>query len=415
MNTLQLVLTPVGTLVFREGRAFDPGDLTDAYGTLHPTPFTLSGAVRGALLATCERQHWSGAKCEGSGCRAQAARCAVERLVGTAAAPGLREESAARNGAIGVLGPYVLVDGAPVFPVPSHVVAKADALDRAVANPAVPLTTNILAPTGAELGTIDGFNPRALAPRTRIDGDFTRVPGWISREALQAILRGGNPQLRRRQGNDSDRNWWLSGELVVPERRAGIGIDDDSGLATSGELFFSDHARLARTTSFGGELRAAEDLAPLAERLQRFRALPLGGDGLPALLDVQLAASWAVEEPSDAEVEAAEGLCLILLQPAWFGEQLWCPSIPHGSLVGATCDRSVRIGGYAWGADGIDQRANRSFVPAGSVFFFGVAPEHRQAAIRACHEQCISLTPLDGYETWSLSDHGFGHAVVGLW
>jgi len=396
-------LDPLDTYFVRDGRGFEAGSDTDAASLPVPTPFTLNGMVRGALLGSDACRRWRFYTSECSGC---------DRLHGCAVRPAVGSRLGVAGGLAGTLsvsGPWFVVNEQVLLPAPLDMIVEEDALSGAMSGDETrALDTHVLAPAEGDARASLPTGMRMLQPSVELRG-FHPVPGWISWPVFADYAKGLRPKLRRLE------NWWTAADLLVVEPRVGLAMDNKTGRALDAHLYFAQHRRLQSGVRLALEIDITGDASKL---LDGIRVVPLGGEMRAATFGVQeFAAPWEATVDLDTAETAAPAptrVKWVLLQPAWFAAG-WHPVISKGwKLVAARLERTERIGG--WNAALGDPRPLLSFVPAGAVYYLERVPDVAdEDAERAYVAASRADTPSMTAEPVAFSDMGFGFSLPATW
>lgn len=264
-------------------------------------------------------------------------------------------------------GPYVLLNGERLYPMPANVLFSTD-----------DSTATLLAP---DTGTLCDLGLVCLPrPSRSIPGARTLPDAWLTADGMTRVLAGEPPR-----ATDVVREE----QIVVREYRMGIGRVRGTRLASDGRLFQTEHLRLRE----GVEIALTMD-GVTAETVPRVGSVDLGGEGRMAHFAVSDAPhSWreCVSPPFTKEHDQFQ---LVFLTPTAFGGT-WTDSrrfdrlqddnglsFWRTRLFGKKQDEStgiaVRIycgvnysyqyeGGWNLG-DGAN-RVTRGLLPAGSVWY----------------------------------------------
>ena len=373
-----LVLHPLDTLFFRDGRPYnqdDPGQ-AEAASLFPPHPPTVVGAVR----AACARAlGWPGQSWEtaalGDGVNWQAGDEALGPL---------------RFG-----GPYLLRDGEPLFPAPLNLVAGED-------DQGADLIT-YLAPSGRALDTDIGA-VRSPAPMRPGKGFKTLDGSWLGARAMALALNG--EELSADQAVHRSHLWQA-------ERRIGIQRDTASRTTAERALYAAAHIRLAQDVALAVEVAGLPDVS-LGGSLA-----PLGGEGRSVWIEQ---GDKKIELPQAPDLapdkDGALRYTVVLVTPADLGDKWPGPGDkwpkPNDSLAGpagealpgrivsACTGRAVMAGG--WDGAARAPLPLRPLVPAGSIWFLEARAEDAQAA-RSWHGRAVGRS----------TGWGFGRVLIGRW
>lgn len=398
-----LVLHPLDTLFFRDGRPYnqdDPGQV-EAASLFPPYPPTVVGAVRAAAARALG---WPDSAWD-------------------TAALGDGVDWQAGDDALGPLrfgGPYLLRQGEPLYPAPLNLAAGKEEGGAEF--------VTYLAPSGVALDT--DIHAARLPTPIRPGQGFKILEGlWISRTAMTQVLSGKSlgpeweiaPEVLRRPHKFSElsaRPNWIAPQRWLWEAESRVGVERDTktrttrrfesqeGERTKGALYSAAHVRLARNVALAVEIETLPDIA-LAGSLA-----PLGGEGRSV---------WIEQRDKKIELPHAPDLApdkddvlrytVVLVTPADLGDKWPGPddslagstgeALP-GRVVSACMGRAIMAGGW----DGVARAPLplRPLVPAGSVWFLEARAEEAEAA-RSWHGRAIGRS----------TGWGFGRVLIGRW
>jgi CRISPR-associated protein Cmr3 len=307
---MKLALAPIDTWFFRDGTPFDMGasPQSGVVGVFPPNPPTVAGAIRAALAL---QNGWDG-------------RARWSREIGAVLGDGPEN-----LGRLQLTGPFVLHGGAPVFPMPRHILGRFGDESRWLpASMLQPGTATALSDLGASVrlpelapGVED---PASLAPAAR---------HWITLVGLQRILQGGLPG-----GDDILRE----DDLWAGEPRVGIARESTSRTVADGALYSTRHVRLRTSVSIGVEV----DGVPATWKSPAGSVLPFGGESRLAACE-----AWETKATVKLDIPIGESgtVVLVALTPlllerdAVRGRSILIRGV---RIVSACADRSLRIGGW---------------------------------------------------------------------
>ncbi|MGH3842086.1 MAG: type III-B CRISPR module-associated Cmr3 family protein [Pseudonocardiaceae bacterium] len=301
MSTTWLAVTPLDTIMVRDGRPFDAGAASSAK-SVPPAPNTLGGVVRAAL---------------------------------------------GRDVTHHIVGPVVDTKQGPMFPAPQDVVRDGRLVRRLAVRPRHP---------GA-VSDLDGGEGRKLSHHLVGKGD--PVPDWISLPGLTGWLSGamaGGQEIRQPPLRP-DPGW-------VPETRLGLARHWDgplAGTAAPGLLYGMTQLRPREGTRFlvgcvdDEPVRIFQDLVALGGRGRLAEVTPAPGDVLPAApedfpggrLAVYLATPALLEDrwwcPPQAQLSAVavsgpQPLASASPRGDFFGSRLLAWAVPAGTVFYLTFD-----------------------------------------------------------------------------
>jgi CRISPR-associated protein Cmr3 len=331
LATVTLTLEPLDVLFFGDGRPFEPA--VRATGR-QPTPRTLTGAVRTWLL-----RH--------AGADLPALAQALRDDVAFADAAAAQGPDVERIGRIGLRGPFFVLDGERLTPMPATV-------QRSVEDPPRLFRQDPL------LERLPGWTPPAplapdLAPLwTRARSRAKRCGGFLRPQGLRRFLSGDVPR---------DGDVVRTDALFGQEERIGIGLDPALRTAAEGLIYQVQMLRLRPGVSLAVDL--VGDPADLAACPEREDVLPLGGEGRHAVVRRAATGRPACERsaPSDAD-----GTLVLLSTPGLFDG--WKP--PNLEPIAAAVPGSLPVSGWDLARRG--PKPTRFAVPAGSVYFVESSP-----------------------------------------
>jgi CRISPR-associated protein Cmr3 len=336
MEWLGLILRPLDTLFFRDGRPF--AESTRAVSGL-PNPQTLAGALRTALLtASGFNLQQFAAKMRGGMTLRQALEGAPKRIV------------SAR-----FRGPWLALDAnvdhglspTPLLPTPHSLLRgdgekwyRADPLQRQLPGWAPP--SNDMVPLWFK-----------GSPDAKYPGGFLLPAG------VKKVLAGGIPT------ND---DWRSPEKLYGFDSRTCISVDPDTLTAKDGFIYSTTMLTLEPGVCFYAEIRpgpepdAPEDLRSLLPK-----TVPFGGEGRAVTPLPAEAFDW-----SDIQVTNGPRSSWLLVTPGVFGESgsgaFWKPDrIRDGKLKAAASGNPVAFSGWDIARGG--PKPTRFAVPAGSIYF----------------------------------------------
>ncbi|MCX8207739.1 MAG: type III-B CRISPR module-associated protein Cmr3 [Methanothrix sp.] len=354
-----LILTPIDSWFFRDGRPFHKGEATsDVGGLFPPSAFTVVGAIR-AHLARSMGWHegsWSDEIC---------------RVLG----------DGYDLGGLRFRGPMLCRESdrglEMLFPAPLNLFGKKS--DR-------------------------GYEMRLLRPGAEIECDLGRVrlpaaenidgmkpiSGYITGGQLKQVLRGEVPDGRVIPAD----------ELWSSEYAVGLARESETRTAKEAHLYSINRVRLERGVHL---LMGVEGIDDLLRELAG-AVMPLGGEGRMASVDI----ASPVDDISGfrPELRAASGrirFTLVHITPAflgrWPGPGEGIPGAP-GRVVSACIERARRIGGW----DSVSRRPVelKPFIPPGSVWFC----EADEGELN----DIMSMSRVGDY-----TEFGFGEVAVGVW
>jgi CRISPR-associated protein Cmr3 len=306
---MKLAFTPIDTWFFRDGTPFDKdaSPQSGVRGVFPPNPPTVAGVIRAALAC---QNGWDG--------HARWSRD-IENVLG---------DGPEDLGRLKINGPFVLHGGAPVFPVPRHVLGRFDDEDRW-------LPVSMLRPGAAAV--LSDLGPAIRLPEVapEVTEPASLVPAgrhWVTLAGLQQILRGTLP------GND---DILRENDLWVGEPRVGIAREGNSRTVAEGALYSTRHVRLRPSVSIGVEV----DGVPSDWKSPIGSVLPFGGESRLAACEQWNSTSVKFDSPV-GELGTA---VLVVVTPLLLERDVvrgQAAIIPGVRIVSACMDRPLRIGGW---------------------------------------------------------------------
>jgi CRISPR-associated protein Cmr3 len=373
-----LVLHPLDTLFFRDGRPYnqdDPGQV-EAASVFPPHPPTVVGAVRAALARA---MGWPGKTWDK-----------------TTLGDGVDWQKGDRAlGPLRFTGPYVLRNGEPLFPAPLSLV-RAKASDGGE-------ILDFLSP-GDLLACDLGEARLPVAPKNA-EGWKTLEGKWLTLAGMEQALAGNAPS----QIVDTD-------AIYSAEPR--VGVQRDASTRTTKRFEAQGGEPVKGALYAAAHVRPAQDVA-LAVEVEGFPAVslggalaPLGGEGRAVWIQqrtekIDLPKPPALEPGKDGVLRYT----VTLITPADLGDAWPQPgdrlmgssgeALP-GRVVSACTGRAIAVGGWDSAARG--PLPLRPLVPAGSVWFLEAGADAAQAAAQ------WSGRAIGGANGW-----GFGRVLIGRW
>jgi CRISPR-associated protein Cmr3 len=380
MTIKWVFIEPVDVWLFRDGRPFSAGEGHAARSIFPPTPHTVQGALRSAVLGH-ESVPW------------QAYYAALtdqaQRLRGRIGGPSGKTNGtvvAAELGCFAMAGPFVALKEKgqfmPYFRLPSDVLAVKDTKDLV-----------LLAPTEGLPFDADWPDP-SLEPLWADCDQELESPeelDWVKAEGFDAYLQGDVSKLKG-----------VPAEGVrVSEFRYGHQMDGDTRRPKEGMLYQAEFIRPQPTV---GLLARVSDAATPPDEAG---TLALGGEAKAARYRI-LGDKDVVPYPKPAQPDRR--LKVVLLTPAYFSDG-WRPAGGDWSalfaqkvkLCSVALNRPAHIGG--WDVARRRSKPMRYLVPAGSVYFF-----EAEAPIQP--PTYLTETPNGELDFAKL---GFGQIACGTW
>jgi CRISPR-associated protein Cmr3 len=368
MNPQYFYLRPQDAWFFRDGRPYNHGESNqaDVRSVFPPPARTVTGALRAALASA---NGWDG--------KVRGWPQAVTDSFGN---------GANNLGRLQFTGPFLVLDGEPLWPVPRHL------LGRSHAGVWKPLA--LLRPDDSETETDRGRCrlPRAvLSSDDKPDGLKLAENAWIAAAGLTDLLAGKLP--KPETVHRPDMLWRF-------ESRVGLQRDASSLNVGEGDLYSPGYVRLGRNVALGvglagvpADLKGLPSLFPLGGESRLAQAEPWSGDPLPAA-------------PPANSFKAANGgtICftVLLLTPGHFEDP--APLLaPGAKTVSACVGKPHSIGG--WDSLKNEPLPLEPFHPAGSVWFCEAPAAEFPNVLARHHGQWLG----------DYTAHGFGQIVIGLW
>jgi CRISPR-associated protein Cmr3 len=369
-----LRIEPLDTLFFRDGRPFEAANRVT--GGL-PTPQTLAGALRTALLARTGFRFDAFAQQRKRQPNVEAALTACK------ADPGVIDAH--------FRGPFLaLADDSdrvePLLPMPSVLTrARGDGGLWSRARPAA---------------SVPGWqDPDGLLPLTReVEPDPKADNELLTLSGLTAFLGGGDPAAGQTV---------RPGALYDHDNRIGIAVDAHTLTSAEGQLYAI--RLLALNPKKYGEWRIClyAEVAPGAEGTADYRRLldespvPFGGEGKYVRVKTVEAANWP--KPDGSRSRSLWYLATPTFLPFRGGDEVTpprpLPAVPE--LKAAASGAGVAVSGWDVAANG--PRPTRFAVPAGAVYFVE-GPGSEDAFLDH-----------DANEWRNLRREGWGFALQGKW
>jgi CRISPR-associated protein Cmr3 len=376
-----LVLRPLDTLFFRDGRPYnqdDPGQ-AEAASVFPPHPPTVVGAVRAALARAMgwPGRTWDKTKL-GDG---------VDWRKG--------------DGALGPLrftGPYVLRNDEPLFPAPLSLVRAKNRNGGDI--------LEVLSP--GDLLACDLGETRLPAAPKNAEGWKTLEGKWLTLAGMEQALAGKAPS----QIVDADAIYGAEPRVGVQRdasTRTTKRFEAEGGEPARGALYAAAHVRPAKDVALAVEVDGLPDLSAAGA------LAPLGGEGRSVWIEQR---DQKIKLPKAPELKPGKDGVLrytvTLITPADLGEpgEDWPrpgdrlfgsagEPLP-GTIVSACLGRAIAIGGWDTGARG--PLPLRPLVRAGGVFFLEAKGDEAQAVAS------WRVGAVGRAAGW-----GFGRMLIGRW
>lgn len=394
---------PLDTLFFRDGLSIDAGEGGYLESVFPPHPQTMQGVVRSAvILSHCKDPNLFGlGKCDTCG---EEKKCPLPETIGSPFVKELckrQEEKDGKYGKLDIYGPYLYKNGNRYFPAPLDLMREKEG-DRRFFS-LIPVKS-----VSCDLGIV-----RLPAKPEKSDfKPFEAAGGWIREDALKRYLEECTIPVKGELLAEKEFYW--------KEPKVGIARNYNTHKVETGMLYSIVPLRLEKDVKIGLRVGGiSKELEP-----EGF-ATKIGGEGRTCRLEI------SKNEYSNSygtlNLKNIKKVKLVLLQPADF-DGSWLPFASgfqekqddrktcwEGTingingvtfrLVSACIGRQQKIGGYDLTKDTKKESAvkpMRSYVPAGSVYFFEV--------ISSVHSE-ISIEGKLGKNT----EIGLGHYLLGRW
>jgi CRISPR-associated protein Cmr3 len=382
-------LTPQDAWFFRDGRPYNHGESNqaDVESVFPPPARTITGALRAALARA---NGWDGK------------RGTWPQEVTTAFGDGPNN-----LGQLQFIGPFLIKDNQPLWPLPRHLLGKAESgkctsatlgvddvsgrnlVGKAESRKWAPKT--FLRPTEQPTETDQGSLRLPEIPHSVTDRDGLKPAesAWITRAGLEAILKGGLPAADTLA---------KPSELWRLEARIGLRRDPATLTVGEGDLYSPVYVRLCKGVSLGVGfsglpfgMSSLPKLFPLGGESRLAQCEPWPGNPLPS-------APEANAFPADARGQVR--FIILLLTPGRLDPDK--PPLDGAELVSACVGKPLFFGG--WDSLKHEPLPLEPFLPAGSVWFCQAAAERLPEILRH-HGRWL------GRHT----AHGFGQIAIGLW
>lgn len=363
MTDLQIRFTPVDTLFFRDGSPFNREELQSNVNTIFPpSPTTLAGAIRAAWARA---MGW-----DGDGRGGNWAKCCKDKL----GAGFLLPETISFN------GPYLFLNGNPVFPVTAHILGKP---------PNDPQTEKpsdlVFVLPGREMVTDLGavLLPVKPAEASTIGRKALVSEWWVTVSGLHQILRGNLP--------DTDTLIHQSALWVVENRMGNY--REEVRVTGLMALYAPQHIRLQP----GVELVMFSTGLPDIEITKiTSNPVPTGGEARSCWLAIE---EGGIEKYLHTETNISNGKStLVTLTPAQIEASPGSILIEGSTPVSCCNQRPIMLGGW-------DCEKPRQLVPClrpGSVLFMDT-------------KNIRTAGKIITYGKEEINKWGFGRFVTGTW
>lgn len=327
------IVDPIDTLFFRDSQPFNQGEGGNsvAASLFPPLPTTIVGAIRAALA----RGHgWPGGPWTPD----------IVRVLD------IGDDN--KPGPLKFAGPFVWLSGAPVFPMPLHVLGKRG--EKGWSD----LTR--LRPDKSYSCDPDAISSARLPiPEKNIDGLKNIDDVWVTKEGFDAILKGGVPKPEHLI--EADQMWHA-------EPRTGIARDWETRTAKEGMLYTTRHVRLARNVKLAMQVEGVPvGWVPKNPTVTGGESRMTSIEDDEAISDVALPNAPTLHPGSDGLLRYTA----TLITPAYLDKAALTPggSLDQlsGTIVSACIAKPIRIGG--WDTEANSPLPLRSLFPAGCTWF----------------------------------------------
>lgn len=384
-----LILHPLDTLFFRDGRPYnqdDPGQV-EAASLFPPHPPTVVGAVRAALARALG---WSDGPWNDG----------LKKSLGDGVD---WQQGDGQLGRLSFAGPHVLKDNKPLFPAPLCLVKGKSSQGDDIISQLVPGQE-----VECDLGDLKTVRLPAVPNRTDVESWKVLERTWLTVDGMERVLNGEAPE---------ESHIFKADQIWQAESRVGIQRHEETrttkrfasqeeGEPAKGALYAAAHARPAQDVTLAVEVEGLPDVC-----LSKNSA-PLGGEGRSVWID-QTAAKLHLPEAPDLHPDKDGVLryTVVLVTPADLGDKWPGPgdslegtggnALP-GYVVSACTGRAIAVGGW----DSMARRPLplRPLIPAGSVWFLEAKASEAQA-VKLWHDLAIGRA----------TDWGFGRVLIGRW
>lgn len=397
MSTAQHFIEPLDVLIMRGNKLFgDPGSYSESL--IPPWPSAASGAIRSAMLANRGHDFRAFGKSE----------ITSDKELGTPDNPGtftLTRFQLARRDQHGKVE--------AIYPMPADLVVGKAVEDKQAAGKSDEdkLVINQLRPASLTNSTIESSNHTAYLPILPENQRSKPERGrWLNAEGWAKYIEGGTL--------DPEKHTIGTSELWTLETRIGVGLDDITRSAKTGQLFSLQAASLLKREHQTGQ---THDIGFITEvcgaTLPDEMTLRFGGDGRGALAR----RAKDVRSPVvDYDAIANNGRCkLVLSSPGLFANG-WLPTGTsrhndrwrfslHGveaEIVCAAIPRSETISGFDLATS--SPKAAQRAVSTGAVYWL----EHLQATPEALEELISQGLWLQSEESASRRAEGFNRLTI---
>lgn len=378
-----VLIEPGDVWSFRDGRPLLTGGGSLSRSIFPPAPFTMQGALRSLILGHSDVE-WSAFR-EQSTPKAKA----LGQVIGHPASEG----QSASLGAFSLYGPFLArkENGKWVrySPLPADVRRTKTRIPQYFA---LQPSSNQVFETNWPVSDL-----KPLWPRLEENVEAVEEPRWLSEQALDDYL------------HNRPFGALLARELFSTEPRLGIALDYSQRRPLKGMLYQIEFIRPHEEV---GLLVWLSDFVNLPDSQGAMR---IGGEGRVAYYRTLKNDEIKVDAGTKQKVQRFK---VVFLTPTWFdggwqptgGDAGWSKLLGHPvNLISASLGRSEHVGGWDIAAQGGRgwHKPIRTFVPAGSIYFFKTTEPMAPPSGPLCHTPVEEELPLDRL--------GFGQIAVGIW
>lgn len=353
-----IIIEPIDTLFFRDGKPFSMGDQTAAFGIFPPYPSTVYGAIRTGIIAQNQglASFYDG---------------------GMADEIGTIDDSSSASFKLKGVFPYSSNDDYLYFPAPLDLVTEDNkTAKRTGIKQDAPFSTNM---------KIDQYLfPLEMEKATSVKGYYITHTDFIS--YLNSAM--------------NDFNIYPEITFCKVEYKTGIKIDAQTKTADEGNLYRVGMRRFEKDFSLACDLEGTPSL-------RKEGVLKLGGEGKTVRYHTSTFQLPDTKETVIKRIKETGIIKIYFATPAIF-EKGWLPSkrITNGpdyklELITASIGGHVSIGGWDVGKGG--HKTMMRGVPAGSVYYFKILNGNVENIYQHLHYRNIS----------ERANEGFGLIMVG--
>lgn len=329
---MKLTFSPIDTWFFRDGSAFDMGSaaLAEVRSVFPPHPSTVAGHCRATLAL---HNGWDG------------------RGRWSPQLTAVLGDGPEDLGRLRITGPVLLYRGAPVFPMPRHLVGRSAETSSAWRPVA------FLRPGRSSFASDLGPTVRFASVQQHADDAASLVPAsrkWLKLSGLLRALLGELP---------IEEDIVDQGELWASEPRVGLERDARSRAAVEGHLYSTSHIRLRAEVG----LSVSIDGVPAGWCSPAGSVVPFGGE---SRLAACAASGPGAELRLGSGNRLSRSVLLVALTPLLLerdGLSGRAELMPGIRVVSACVDRPLRIGG--WNSLTREPEPMRNAVAPGTALF----------------------------------------------